>query len=350
MCPLIFVGLGLGGAEGITLGAFDTLSKADLIYLEAYTSPLGEDVAKSLSAKLGRKVTVLSRETIEDGRSLLDKAATQEIALIVPGDPMVATTHSDLRTRAIQKNIQTKIIHNASIISALPGETGLQSYKFGKTVTLTITQPTLLRTAYSTVHRNLLLGLHSTLLLQYDYASKSFLLPSEALTALAELEADVGQQVFTGEAFIIVASRLGRADQSVTGGRLERLSQASFGEPPHAIVVPGKLHFSEEEALGATGLAPDSLLDNSSRVKKKAARMVPKYVAKTRQALQKARSGLGEGEQQKLADLFENIECYLSDSERFLSEGEDELAVLSVGYAEGLLDALRFKGELAVEW
>ncbi|MBI4257592.1 MAG: diphthine synthase [Thaumarchaeota archaeon] len=347
---MIFVGLGLGGAEGLTLGALETLSKVDIIYLESYTNPINDDVAKNLSAKLGKEVSVLSRETIEDGRIILDKAGKQEVALIVSGDPMVATTHGDLRTRALQKNIHARIIHNASIISALPGETGLQSYRFGKTVTLTSTQPTLLRTAYSTVYRNLLLDLHSILLLQYDYASKSFLAPGEALTALAELEADEGQQVFTSEAFIIVASRLGRLDQSITGGKLGQLLKAGFGEPPQAIIVPGKLHFAEEESLGAMGLAPDSLLNNSSRVKRKAARMVPKYVAKTKQALQKARAGVKESEMHRLADLFENVECYLSDAERFLSQGEDELAVLSIGYAEGLLDSLRFKGELAIDW
>ena len=36
--------------------------------------------------------------------------------------------------------------------------------------------------------------------------------------------------------------------------------------------------------------------------------------------------------------------------ERFYNEGKDELAILSIGYAEGLLDALRMIGELKIEW
>ncbi|HLG37332.1 MAG TPA: DUF357 domain-containing protein [Nitrososphaera sp.] len=33
----------------------------------------------------------------------------------------------------------------------------------------------------------------------------------------------------------------------------------------------------------------------------------------------------------------------MSDAERFLNQGKPELAVLSIGYAEGLVDALRFQ-------
>ncbi len=52
----------------------------------------------------------------------------------------------------------------------------------------------------------------------------------------------------------------------------------------------------------------------------------------------------------RFADVFENVECYVQDSRRFLNEGKDELAVLSIGYAEGLLDSLRFGGQLEFEW
>ncbi|MHA2051840.1 MAG: DUF357 domain-containing protein, partial [Promethearchaeota archaeon] len=75
-----------------------------------------------------------------------------------------------------------------------------------------------------------------------------------------------------------------------------------------------------------------------------------KYVKNARDALSKARS---KGEQEgkiHLENLFENVDCYLSDAERFLNQGKYELAILSIGYAEGLLDALRFIGELEIRW
>jgi diphthine synthase len=42
-------------------------------------------------------------------------------------------------------------------------------------------------------------------------------------------------------------------------------------------------------------------------------------------------------------EVLDNAECYVADAERFLNQGKPELAVLSIGYAEGLVDALRFQ-------
>ncbi len=43
----------------------------------------------------------------------------------VVGDPFGATTHSDLFIRARERGIQTKVVHNASILNAI-GCCGLQ--------------------------------------------------------------------------------------------------------------------------------------------------------------------------------------------------------------------------------
>jgi diphthine synthase len=39
--------------------------------------------------------------------------------------------------------------------------------------------------------------------------------------------------------------------------------------------------------------------------------------------------------------VLENAELYIKDAEKFLAEGKDEVAILSIGYADGLVDALR---------
>jgi hypothetical protein len=39
--------------------------------------------------------------------------------------------------------------------------------------------------------------------------------------------------------------------------------------------------------------------------------------------------------------LLENAEYYLDDAIQFFKQGRTELAVLSVGYADGLVDALK---------
>src|SRR5208337_25661 len=107
----------------------------------------------------------------------------------------------------------------------------------------------------------------------------------------------------------------------------------------------------EKEALGAiVGRDPSWFPDNTEAVEKLSRSMVNRYSAKTEGALQRAKEAASDlssekGEQKVRFDqVFENVECYLQDSLRFMNEGKEELAVLSIGYAEGLLDSLRFAG------
>jgi len=56
---------------------------------------------------------------------ILNNANKDDIVLLVVGDPFGATTHADILLRAKDLNINTKVVHNASIINAI-GCCGLQ--------------------------------------------------------------------------------------------------------------------------------------------------------------------------------------------------------------------------------
>lgn len=69
---------------------------------------------------------IADREMVEvRSDDILRNADTEEVVLLVAGDPFAATTHTDLVLRAKSKNINTQIIHNASIFNAV-GCCGLQ--------------------------------------------------------------------------------------------------------------------------------------------------------------------------------------------------------------------------------
>lgn len=74
----------------------------------------------------GRSLIIADRDLVEQGSDdiLLD-AQTENIVLLVVGDPFSATTHTDLFLRAKKTNISCKVVHNASIMNAI-GCTGLQ--------------------------------------------------------------------------------------------------------------------------------------------------------------------------------------------------------------------------------
>lgn len=346
MGRLTFVGLGLG-SKGVTLEGIDEMKAADIVYLEYYTTPHEPNLLKELARAVGRDPTVVDRDYVESGSRILSEAANMKVALAVLGDPMIATTHNELRARAIKRGIETRVVHSATIAFAAASASGLHSYKFSRTVTVTRESVGKLTQAYHVVHENLLEGAHTLLLLEYDVQGGEGVSPADAMAGLLLAEGNFKRKVVDGKTFALVLSRIGREDAARRAGAFDELSGAEFGAPPHCIVIPGHLHFSESEAVSAIfGIPEPSVKSNSDRVLRTAQALVPKYVEKTRRALDsvKARTG-GQYEH-----VLENAELYLKDAENFLANGEDEMAMLSIGYAEGLLDSLAFAGFVKIEW
>ncbi|MHB8566316.1 MAG: diphthine synthase [Nitrososphaerales archaeon] len=347
---LAFIGLGLD--QSPSLKALEEMKKCDVILLESYTSPvLNENIVTTLRSDLGDKLQLVKREFIEDGRKIIDLSKTGCVAILTSGDPLVATTHQELRERALKEGVKTKIIHGSSILSSIQGELGLHSYNFGRVVTMT--DEPMQYTAYNTIYENLLRGLHTTILLQWDESRGFFLSPASAVNKLLEAENDMKYEILSSKTLVLIASRLGTDASSTIACFVEDLAKIKIGEPPHSIVIPGKLHFTEREALSAiTAHEPAYFVDNSLKIERLSARMLQKYSKKTLAALERARRAatLKKNTNANFDEIFENVECYTQDALRFLNEGKEELAVLSIGYAEGLLDSLRFGGMLDFEW
>jgi diphthine synthase len=121
------------------------------------------------------------------------------------------------------------------------------------------------------------------------------------------------------------------------------LIKQDYGAGPHTIIVTGLLHFAEIDALMVLTKNIDEPGDNTLYIQNKSANMVEKYVPKARSALAKLRAALMNEmkpkERSRLTEIFDNAENYIEDAVRFLHTGKPELAVLSIGYAEGLIDA-----------
>jgi diphthine synthase len=260
---------------------------------------------------------------------------------------MIATTHMDLRIRAERSGVKTKVIHNSSILCALSGEIGLHSYNFGKIVTLINGGSTIQITMYKTVYENLVHGLHSIILLGNDPLFNSDFTLNIILNKLLEAEKVFKRNLFNKETFIIIASRIGKDNQSIKAGPIGNLINMDFGDPPHSIVVTGRLHFTESEAIHTLLKLDGEITNNYSNIYKFPELMINNYIQKTIKALLNMRM---LKESVNLKDLLENAECYLSDSQRFLNQGEPELAILSIGYAEGLLDSIKFIKNIEIKW
>ena len=80
-------------------------------------------------------------------------------------------------------------------------------------------------------------------------------------------------------------------------------------------------------------------VDNSNGIKNTSTQMIEKYVPMVREALNEIKPFYDNAKE--FQDILQNAELYIDDAENFLKEGKDENAVLSIGYADGLVDALR---------
>ena len=67
--------------------------------------------------------------------------------------------------------------------------------------------------------------------------------------------------------------------------------------------------------------------------------MMKKYVPMVRDALEEIEPFYKN--QKEFEVILENAELYIKDAEKFLEEGQDEVAILSIGYADGLVDAFK---------
>ncbi|MFH0815708.1 MAG: diphthine synthase [Methanobacteriota archaeon] len=260
MGELVFVGLGLGPG-GVSQAGLEELKGCGKVFAETYTAPVEKGMLPELAKLIGKDIALLGRKDVEDGKLILMEASRGRCSILVPGDPMVATTHVDLRLRAVERGIVTKIIHAASIGTAAAGLLGLQSYKFGRTTTLPFWKPGYEPTSpYDVVEANRNEGLHTLVLLDIDAEGGAAMTATQGMAQLIALEAKLGRGVFKADTLACVVARAGHDDVLVKAGEITVLAREDFGRPPHCIVIPGKLHFMESGALVALAGAPKTIL------------------------------------------------------------------------------------------
>jgi len=335
---LWFVGLGISGSKSIPVEALEVLSKADIVYLEQFTSPIGKSDVSKIKKMTNGELKEGKRWLVEDGNEILKYAKTKKVVLLSYGDPYIATTHIELRTRAIQEKIKTHSIHASSSLTSMIGECGLHFYKIGRIATI-MSEMKSLTTPYYVIYKNIIEGNHTVLLLEYNQDKDFFMDPKEALTGLIETEKGQKRKVIDLSTHAIVASRVGFKDQSIISGKISSLKKIDFGKPPHTIIITGRLHFTESDALKILGRCLDEPQDNSEKTKKISVQMMKKYVPMVREALEEITPYYKDQKEFKV--ILENAELYIQDAEKFLEDGQDEVAILSIGYADGLVDALR---------
>ncbi len=247
MADLFLIGMGLCDEGDMPLRAMDVLRGCQRVFAENYTNMMREGTLSRLEEKIGRKIEVLPREIVEGEKEILEAAKGGDAALLVPGDPMTATTHSSLIEAAKKAGVATHIIHASSIFTAAAGECGLQIYKFGKTATITYWRENFRPTSFlDVVSENLKMGAHTLCLLDID-AKMGPMKVSEAVKVIFQAQEEGGKKAISPDTKIFALWHAGWPDMKVWAGKIGGWKKTLDMDGPAAIIIPGKMHFAEEE-------------------------------------------------------------------------------------------------------
>ncbi len=257
---LTFIGLGLYDERSITVEGQDALREADHAFAEWYTSELIGTTVDDLEAYHGIEIEVRDRPGVEqDPEDILAAAETGDVAFLTAGDTMISTTHVDLRLRAHDRGIETRVIHGVTAQTATSSLTGLQNYRFGKATTLPFPYAHgadgLPSSVTETIDANRAANLHTVVYLdiKVDRATRPGQNDEQQYDS-PYMTGDVGASLLAErypELLGVVIARAGSPDPLVEAAPLATLAEGDFGDPLHILVIPGTLHLLEADALCA---------------------------------------------------------------------------------------------------
>lgn len=220
---LYLIGLGLN-ENGISKEGLLALERCKKVYLEGYTVELPYKIDELKLGKKKKKIIRLGRKEVESDR-LIKEAKSVDVALLVYGSPLFATTHMSLVLDAEKAGVKVKVVHSASVLDAV-AETGLQLYKFGKIASM----PKEKADFMLYVNENKKIGAHSLILVDIGLSFEK---------ALGRLKV---------KDKIVVCSRLGNEEGKIIYANIDDLKEEEIKQP-FCFIIPGKLHFMEKEAL-----------------------------------------------------------------------------------------------------
>lgn len=250
--PLYLVGGGLG--PGYQTGILDDiLSKSEKVYVESYTVPGVDWLASYVKGRASGEVVVAARSMLEEGAArIVEEARDRIVAVVVPGDPLIATTHKAIIMAAARAGVSYRVVPGVSGVCASKTLAMLDYYKYGRTVT--VPGPWRQVKAFSIlgyIYDNACIGLHTHVLLDIDPDGRQ-LPPSEAARILVGLEEEAGVNLLSHSS-VMVVEKAGYEDGRV---KIYESLQGLAAEDddwlePSSLIIPGEVSAVEAEAVEA---------------------------------------------------------------------------------------------------
>ena len=251
---LWLIGIGPGDLDHITERAKRVAKGCSKRYLEGYTAILPPIEEKRLEAVVGPWERLM-RDRVESPENMLDEARVSSVALLVVGDPMQATTHIDLEERCAEEGIGFNVIPGLTATALAVSLSGLQSYRFGRQVTIPFSDGEYLPTSpFEMICKNKEAGMHTLALLDLDPTGMGLeqprpMTPREAvdhLVRMNERSEEFNQLVEDWQGLLL--SDLGTEEERVVSGKMREISHIEGGHI-HALIIAAEFSGMEEEAF-----------------------------------------------------------------------------------------------------
>ncbi len=217
----------------------------------------------------GVQVDYVDREIVEalPDDSFLHQSKEKDVAFLVVGDPLCATTHTDLILRAREMGVTVDVIHNASVMGAV-ASCGLQLYNFGATISICLWNEDMgwkPSSWYDKLRYNKLGGMHTLCLLDIKvhepdflcmakgkgmhYLPPRFMTVADAAQQLLHVEKERNEGLCGPNTIGVGLARLGQKTQKIVAGTLNHLTEIDMGPPLHSLIIPGDMHILEKDFL-----------------------------------------------------------------------------------------------------
>jgi diphthine synthase len=254
---LFLVGIGLTGKD-LSIKAIEACKRSELM-VDRYTCLVEDrhlDLIKSLSGK--SEIRVLVRSDMEEGaKEIVSKAATKDVAVLIGGDPLMATTHKILFIEAKKRNVDVEIVHSNSVLTAAIGESGLDFYRFGAIATIPKWSAHYTPVSfYETLQKNMQNNLHTLLLLDYSQELAASLSIKDSINILEKAEGKYKSGIIKDDTKIIVLNCLSSERQQKLFTAVAKARTLELGGPS-VIIVPATMTSIENEIVASMCKAMD---------------------------------------------------------------------------------------------
>lgn len=235
---LYLIGLGLD-ERSLSKEAIEIIKRCKKVYLDNYTVDFPY-THQELIDEIGKKVISADREKVES-LEIVGEAKKMDVALLVYGSPLTATTHITLIEEAILSGIKYRVINNASILDAV-AETGFQIYKFGKITSMPAWKKSYEPDSFmDVVKENQSIKAHTLLLIDIGLSIK------QAIEQLEKAAANKGIKLDR----LVICQCMGTKRQKILYRELDEIKEYTGVQKPYCIIIPGELHFVEKNMLEA---------------------------------------------------------------------------------------------------